>query len=157
MVKWCADYQFSAIGSIGRPESGMCALAFRQQQGSMRRGSQERENIFFFFFYLSGYSHVENNRSEEVIQYRRMLQQCKNKFQNVIVSGILPRATAPTCFYDGAFRFRTTNRLRYLHRRCQLRELWDDFYNKPCLFQEDGLHLHKMGAAQLGKPLSNKV
>lgn len=34
---------------------------------------------------------------------------------------------------------------------------WCGFYDKPFIFQEDGLHLSEVGAAQLGRLLSNKV
>ena len=110
------------------------------------------------FVIHAGTNDVVSTRSEELMEkYRRMIQQYKNKSQNIIVSGILPRTRAPTVFYNRAFS--TNNRLESLctEEGVDYVNLWDDFYDKPSLFQDDGLHLNAVGDARLGRLLSNKV
>ena len=110
------------------------------------------------FVIHAGTNDVEYTRSEELMEkYRRMIQRYKTKSHNVIISGILPRTRAPSHFYDRAFS--TNSRLRSLctEEGVDYVNFWDDFYNKPFLFQEDGLHLNEVGSARFGRLLSNKV
>ena len=110
------------------------------------------------FIIHAGTNDVEYTRSEELMEkYRRMIQRYKTKSHNVIISGILPRTRAPSHFYDRAFS--TNSRLRSLctEEGVEYVNFWDDFYNKPFLFQEDGLHLNEAGSARFGRLLSNKV
>ena len=110
------------------------------------------------FVIHAGTNDVEFTRSEELMEkYKRMIQRFKTKSHNVIISGILPRTRAPAHFYDRAFS--TNSRLRTLctDEGVDYVNLWDDFYNKPFLFQEDGLHLNEVGSARFGRLLSNKV
>ena len=110
------------------------------------------------FVIHAGTNDVEYTRSEELMEkYRRMIQRYKTKSHNVIISGILPRTRAPSHFYDRAFS--TNSRLRSLctEEGVDYVNFWDDFYNKPFLFQDDGLHLNEVGSARFGRLLSNKV
>ena len=110
------------------------------------------------FVIHAGTNDVEYTRSEELMEkYRRMIQQYKTKSHNIIISGILPRTKAPSHFYDRAFS--TNSRLKSLctDEGVDYVNLWDDFYNKPLLFQDDGLHLNAVGSARFGRLLSNKV
>ena len=110
------------------------------------------------FVIHAGTNDVEYTRSEDLMEkYRRMIQQYKTKSHNVIISCILPRTKAPSHFYDRAYS--TNSRLRSLciEEGVDYMNLWDDFYNKPFLFQEDGLHLNEVGSARFGRLLSNKV
>ena len=119
--------------------------------------SSGAENNALFVIH-AGTNDVEDTRSEELMEkYRRMIQRYKTKSPNVIISGILPRTKAPSHFYDRAYS--TNSRLRSLctEEGVDYVNLWDDFYNKPFLFQNDGLHLNAVGSARFGRLLSNKV
>ena len=110
------------------------------------------------FVLHAGTNDVLSTRSEELMEkYKRMIQRYKNKSHNIIVSGILPRTKAPTVFYDRAFSINSRLRSLCTEEKVDYVNLWDDFYNKPLLFQEDGLHLNEVGAARFGRLLSNKV
>ena len=110
------------------------------------------------FVLHAGTNDVLSTRSEELMEkYKRMIQRYKNKSHNIIISGILPRTKAPTVFYDRAFSINSRLRSLCTEEEVDYVNLWDDFYNKPFLFQEDGLHLNEVGAARLGRLLSNKV
>ncbi|XP_063875049.1 uncharacterized protein LOC135108204 [Scylla paramamosain] len=110
------------------------------------------------FIILAGTNDVENTRSEELMEkYKRMLHRYKIKSQNIIISGILPRTRAPTIFYDRAFSTNSCLRSLCTDESVDYENLWADFYNKPFLFQDDGLHLNRVEAALLRRLLSNKV
>ena len=118
------------------------------------RGSDDNT----LFIIHAGTNDVQNTRSEELLEkYKRMIQQYKTKSNKIIVSGILPRTSAETGFFSKAFS--TNSRLQSLcsQEGIEFANFWDDFYNKPYLFQRDGLHLNEIGSARLGRLLSNKV
>ena len=74
-----------------------------------------------------------------------MIRQFKTKISNIVISGILPRMSANGRFYGKARTI--NNRLDSLcsQEGVDFVNLWDDFYNKPFLFQYDGLHLNSVG------------
>jgi len=106
----------------------------------------------------AGTNDVKSCNSEELLdRYRRMIQQYRSKSNNILISGILPRIGAERSFYSKAFS--TNNRLKSLctQENVDYVNLWDDFYNNACLFQNDGLHLNSVGAARLGRLLDEQV
>ncbi len=74
-----------------------------------------------------------------------------------MVSGVLPRIAADNGFYSTAFSL--NNRLETLCKEhgIEFVNMWNDFYNKPGLFKEDGLHLSPVGSARFGRFLSKAV
>ena len=110
------------------------------------------------FVIHTGTNDVRNTRSEELMsKYRRLIQQYKTKSNNIIISGVLPRMSADNVFYSKAFSL--NNRLQSLCREqgIEFVNMWNDFYNKAGLFQNDGLHLSAVGAARFGRLLSEAV
>ena len=105
-----------------------------------------------------GTNDVKASRSEELMEkYKRLIQKYKEKSNNIIVSGILPRMNESDTFYSKAFS--TNNRLKSL---CALENVkfanfWDNFYNAHHLYQFDGVHLNSVGAARFGRLLCNQV
>ena len=105
-----------------------------------------------------GTNDVVRTRSEELMQrYRQMIRRYKTKTKNIIISGILPRIGADTTFYSKAFS--TNNRLKSLclQEKVDFLDTWNDFYDQPKLFSDDGLHLNTVGAARFGRLLSSGV
>ncbi len=74
-----------------------------------------------------------------------------------MISGVLPRIVADNGFYSKAFSL--NNRLETLCKEhgIEFVNMWNDLYNKPGLFKEDGLHLSPVGAARFGRLLSEAV
>ena len=106
----------------------------------------------------AGTNDVESSGSEELMtKYRRMIQRYKDKTNRLIISGILPKIGAPDSFYDKAFS--TNNRLKTLctQEEVDFVDLWDNFYEDPSLFNDDGLHLNPVGSARLGRLFSDQV
>ncbi|ORD93318.1 hypothetical protein ECANGB1_208 [Enterospora canceri] len=106
----------------------------------------------------AGTNDVMNTRSEELLErYRKLIRRYKCKTNKIILSGILPRSSAPIAFFNRAFS--TNNRLKSIctDEGIDFINCWDDFYNKPFLFKDDGLHLNQVGAARLGRLLNDKV
>ena len=106
----------------------------------------------------AGTNDVMNTRSEELLErYRKLIRRYKCKTNKIIISGILPRRSAPTAFFNRAFS--TNNRLKSSCKDegIDFINCWDDFYNKSFLFKDDGLHLNPVGAARFGSLLNNKV
>ena len=110
------------------------------------------------FVIHTGTNDVRKTRSEELLnKYRRLIQQYKTKSSNIIISGVLPRISADNIFYSKAFSL--NNRLQSLCREqgVVFVDMWNDFYNKTGLFQNDGLHLSAVGAARFGRLLNEAV
>ena len=108
----------------------------------------------------AGTNDVSSTRSEELLQkYRLMIQRYKHMSRNnkIIVSGIIPRISAKSRFYDKAYS--TNSRLisLCLQEKVEFVNLWDDFYGNKSLFHTDGVHLNPVGAARLGRLLCNQV
>ena len=106
----------------------------------------------------AGTNDVMNTRSEELLEkYRKRIRLYKCKTNKIIRSGLLPRSSAPTAFFNRVFS--TNNRLKSIctDERIDFINCWDDFYNKPFLFKDDGLHLNPVRAARLGRLLNDKV
>ena len=110
------------------------------------------------FVIHTGTNDVRKTRSEELLnKYRRLIQQYKTKSSNIIISGVLPKIAADNVFYSKAFSL--NNRLKSLCREqgVEFVDMWNDFYNRTGLFQNDGLHLSAVGAARFGRIISETV
>ena len=110
------------------------------------------------FIIHAGTNDVLHTRSEELMEkYKRMIQTFRNKTNNIVISGILPRIQAPDSFYSKAFS--TNNRLKQLcsQEGVDFINMWDDFYNQRDLFLGDGLHLNDVGSARFGRLINSKV
>ena len=106
----------------------------------------------------AGTNDVLHTRSEELMEkYKRMIRTFRNKTNNIVISGILPRIQAPDSFYSKAFS--TNNRLKQLcsQESVDFINMWDDFYNQRDLFLRDGLHLNDVGSARFGRLINSKV
>ena len=106
----------------------------------------------------TGTNDVVRTRSEELMQrYKQMIRHYKNKTNNIIISGIIPRIGAENTFYSKAFSI--NNRLKSLciQEKVDYLDTWNDFYDQPTLFADDGLHLNAVGSARFGRLLSNGV
>ncbi len=66
-----------------------------------------------------------------------------------MISGVIPRIAADNGFYSKAFSL--NNRLETLCKEhgIEFVNMWNDFYSKPGLFKEDGLHLSPWGLRDL--------
>ena len=105
-----------------------------------------------------GTNDVQKTRSEELLQkYRKLIQKYKVKSDNIIISGVLPKMYGENTFYNKAFSL--NNRLKNLCRQEGVKfiDTWDNFYQKPELFGNDGLHLNSVGSARFGRLLSEAV
>jgi len=105
-----------------------------------------------------GTNDVKASRSEELMEkYKRMIQHYKEKSNNIVVSGILPRLNESDAFYNKAFS--TNNRLKSLcaQEGVDFANFWDNFYYAHHLFELDGVHLNPVGAARFGRLLCNQV
>ena len=110
------------------------------------------------FIIHAGTNDVSSTRPEELLEkYRKMIRQYRTKSNNIVISGILPRIGADPRFYGKALTI--NNRLDSLcsQEGVDFVNLWNDFYNKPLLFQYDGLHLNSVGDARLGRLFSDQV
>ena len=119
--------------------------------------SEEATNESLFVLH-TGTNDVRTTRSEDLLdKYRKLIQQYKTKSNRIMISGVLPRVAADNVFYSKAFSL--NNRLETLCKEhgIEFVNMWNDFYNKTGLFQEDGLHLSSVGAARFGRLLSEAV
>ena len=118
--------------------------------------SQAPENTTYVIHV--GTNDVQRIRSEELLdKYRTMMKTYKEKSNNVIVSGIIPRMQAGSRFY--AFAASLNRRLDNLCREENVGfvSTWDNFYYDSTLFSGDGLHLSHIGAARFGRLLDDAV
>ena len=105
-----------------------------------------------------GTNDIMHTRSEELLEkYRSLMSKLKNKTNNIIFTGILPRIKACNSFYSKAIYI--NNSLAHICRQEGIGffNFWDDFYNKDELFFQDGLHLNSVGAARFGRLLNNSL
>lgn len=104
-------------------------------------------------------SFMQKQMTSEVLdllnKYWGMFQQYN--VNKLVISRILPRTGAKCSFYSKAFS--TNNRLKFLclYENVDYINIWDGFYIKSFLFQNDGLQLNSYGAACLGRLLSDQV
>ncbi len=116
--------------------------------------SEEATNESLFAVH-TGTNDVRKTRSEDLLdKYRKLIQQYKTKSSKIMISGILPRIAADNGFYSKAFSL--SNHLETLCKEhgIEFANMWNDFYSKPGLFKEDGLHLSPVGAGRFGRLLS---
>ena len=103
-----------------------------------------------------GTNDVQHTRSEELLsKYRNMIKTFKEKSNNIVLSGILPRVTAEERFFNLA-----TSINRRLVNICKEEginfiDCWDNFYHDRSLFSRDGVHLNAVGSARFGRLLNN--
>ena len=105
-----------------------------------------------------GTNDVVRTRSEELMEkYKKLIKKFKEKSSNVIMSGILPRWVENQRFLNDATM--TNRRLATLCREenVDFVDTWDSFYYDRSLYKNDGLHLNGVGAARLGRLLSDAV
>ncbi len=79
------------------------------------------------------------------------------KSRKIILSVILPRTGAWTSFFNKIFNTNSRLETLCLEEGVHFVSLWDNFYGKSFLFNEDGLHLNPAGSARFGRLLSEKV
>ena len=106
----------------------------------------------------AGTNDIVRTRSEELMEkYRKMIRKYKEKTNNILISGILPRIDAGNTFYGKAYS--TNNRVKNLcsQEGIEFIDTWNDFYGKRELFTSDGLHLNTVGSAPLGRLFDNTV
>lgn len=114
-------------------------------------------NDTLFIFHV-GTNDVKRTRSEALLQkYRKLIQHYKNKSNNVLISGVLPRISADNVFYSKAFSLNNRLRSLCLQEGVEFIDTWDQFFQKPDLFASDGLHLNSIGSARYGRLLSEAV
>ena len=65
--------------------------------------------------------------------------------------------SAETIFYSKAFSLNNKLKSLCLQEGVEYIDTWNQFYQKPDLFQSDGLHLSQVGSARLGRLLNDKV
>ncbi len=106
----------------------------------------------------AGTNDVVQTRSEELLErYRRMIWLYKTKTSNVLISGVLPRISAPSVFYSKAFSLNNRLMSLCLQEGVEFINTWNDFYQQEHLFAKDGLHLSGVGSARLGRLLDGGV
>ncbi len=74
-----------------------------------------------------------------------------------MISGLFPRIAAVSGFYSKAFSLNIRLETLCKEHGIEFVNMWNDFYNKPGLFKEDGLHLSPVGAARSGRLLSEAM
>ncbi|MFV0544471.1 MAG: GDSL-type esterase/lipase family protein, partial [Marinicella pacifica] len=105
-----------------------------------------------------GTNDVQRTASEDLLnKYRRMIGKFKEKTNNVIISGIIPRMRAGSRFYDSA-----TSINRRLATMCREENVgfvdtWNHFFFDRSLFSDDDIHLNQVGAARFGRLLNDAV
>ena len=105
-----------------------------------------------------GTNDVLRCRSEELLaKYKTLIQSFKDKSQNVIISGIIPRMGVNQRFSNIATS--TNRRLANLCREegIEFVDTWNSFYYDRSLFSKDGVHLNQVGAARFGRLLNDVV
>ena len=70
---------------------------------------------------------------------------------------MLPRSSTPKTFYNRVFSINNRIKSIFTEEGIDFINCSDDFYNKPFLFKNDGVHLNPAGAARLSRLLNNKV
>ena len=106
----------------------------------------------------AGTNDIMRTRSEELLEkYKMMIRRYKEKTNNVLISGILPKIDAGNVFFSKAFS--VNNRVKNLcsQEGIEFIDTWNHFYGERELFQSDGLHLNPAGSARLGRLLNNAV
>jgi len=105
-----------------------------------------------------GTNDIQRTRSKKLLEkHRTMIQQHKNRTQNIIIPGILPRIEAQNEFYNKAFSINNKLESLCLQEGIVFLTMWNQFYDKPHLFADDGLHLNSVGSARFGRLLNNTV
>lgn len=103
-----------------------------------------------------GTNNIFNSRSEDLLEkYKDLMRKLKEKTNEIIFTGILPRINGPNAFYSRALYI--NNQLKSLCEQegVGFANFWNDFYGKRELFLDDGLHLNSVGSARLGRLLHN--
>ena len=106
----------------------------------------------------AGTNDVHCSNSEDLLEkFKLMIETYKTKTNRLVISGILPRIDAGRDFYNKAYS--TNNRLKALCLQVNVKfiNLWDQFYDEPALFHDDGLHLNKVGSARFGRLINEQV
>jgi len=104
-----------------------------------------------------GTNNISNSRSEELLEkYRSFMRKLKEKTNDIMFTGILPRINGRNEFYSRAFSI--NNQLKTLCEQegVGFANFWNDFYGRKELFLDDGLHLNSVGSARFGRLLQNK-
>ncbi len=74
-----------------------------------------------------------------------------------MISGVLPRIRTDDLFYSNAFNLNNCLRNLCKYHGVQFVDMWNDFHNRTGLLYSDGLHPLEVGAAGLGRLLSEAV
>ncbi len=95
-----------------------------------------------------GKNDIKASRSEELMEkYKRLIQQYKEKLNNIIMSGILLRMNESDAVYTKAFSTNNRRNLLCALENVKFANFWDNFYNAHHRYQFDGVHLNSVGAA----------
>ena len=106
----------------------------------------------------AGTNDVVRTRSEDLLErYKAMIQRYRSRTNNVLISGVLPRIDADNIFYSKAFSLNNRLKSLCLQEGVEFINTWNDFYQQPDLFADDGLHLSAVGSARLGRLLNDAV
>ena len=99
-----------------------------------------------------GVNNVGPRRSVQLIKdYSALLQRLKEARKPVIVTGILPRATASREWYSRALSANASVETLCLNMGLHFVDLWEDFFGRWEFYMRDGLHLSDEGAKILGE------
>ena len=102
------------------------------------------------FAYQVAINNVVKGRSEEVYEkYKAMLRKIWDSRKWSVVCGLIPRYDVNPFVFSRMLGINT--RLEKLCRREDVMyvDVWDHFNNDRSLFSEDGLHLNKVGIANV--------
>ena len=114
-------------------------------------------NDTLFVFHV-GTNDFKRTRSEELLQkYSDLIKQYKVKSNNIMISGVLPKMSAENVFYSKAFSLNNRLKSLCLQEGIEFVDTWDHFYQKPDLFNNDGLHLYCVGSARFRRLLNEAV
>ncbi len=119
--------------------------------------SEEATNESLFVVH-KGTNDARKTRSKNLLdKYRKLIQQYKTKSSKIMISGVLPRIAADNGFYSKPFSLNNPLETLCKEHGIEFVNMWNDFYNKPGLFKEDGLHLSPVGAARFERLLSEAM
>ncbi len=103
--------------------------------------SKDTTNETFFVLHTRA-NNVRKTRSEDLLdKYRKLIQQYKTKSSKIMISGVLSRIAADNVFYSKTFSLNHHLETICKQHGIEFVNMWNDIYNNPGLFKEDGLHL----------------
>lgn len=95
--------------------------------------------------------------NELIDKYRNLIKTMKEKSDNVLCLGILPRSFLGFKFSSKAIYFNARLEEICKAENVSFANFWESFDNHKYLFRKDGVHLNDVGDARLGRLLDSEI